>query len=156
MLLHRELRSIGFVVVGRSLELRVWAGRRLEVGCRCCMVVEGEERHNQAVERAHHTGRVGELHTVLGAARRMAVGQELHRAVVEGRRMVVVVEGSLAEEDIGPVGVRHKAADSLAEEDIDWEEGRRKAAEEGSLAEGEDIGRSRAAGNLRGRQFMRV
>lgn len=65
--------------------------------------------------------------------------------------MVVVVEGSLAEEDIGPVVVRHKAADSLAEEDIYWEEGCRKAVEEGSLAEGEDIGRSRAAGNLRDR-----
>lgn len=74
MHLHRGLRSIGFVAVGRSLELREWAGRSLEVGCTCCMVVEGEERRNQAVEKAHHTGRAGELHTVLGAARRMAVG----------------------------------------------------------------------------------
>jgi hypothetical protein len=138
----------------------VWEGRKLEVGYRRCRVVGVEERRSLAGARVRHTGRAGEFHIVLGVARRMAVVGELRRAVGEGRRkvvvVVVVVEGSLAEEGIGLVGVRHKAADSLAEEDIDWEEGRRKAVEEGSRVEGEDVGRSLTVGNLRCCQRMRI
>ena len=120
------------------------------------MVAEGEERHSQVVGMEHHIDLVG-LHTVLVAERRMVVVGEHRRAAVEKLHMVVAEEHRRAavEELHRVVGEGHRMAvveDSLAEEGIDWEKGRRKAVEGGSLAEWEDIGRSLAAGNLRGCQ----
>lgn len=156
MLLRLPFHPKRCVVVGRSLESEALGERRLVVGCRSSMVVEGEELRNLVVGMARRIGLVGELHTALEAGRHIQVEEkEHHRAVVEELHMVagegrhMAADNRLAVVGIDLVGVHHKAAvkDSLAgEEDIGLEEGHRKAVvEERRTVVGK--GRHKAAGH---------
>ena len=101
------------------------------------MAAEEEGHRIQVAEMEHRIVLEEERHTVLEEELRKAVVEGRHRAADRERHMAVVGI-DLEEEHRRAVG-----EDSLVEE------GRRKAVEEGSLAEGEDIGHSLAAGNLR-------